>query len=117
MQNKIAYPIIIVLLIFISYLFIQNKTLSEQLHMTVAIQNYKSYTYYRTLKDKQYEKLELYLKEDIKQLVSDYNEKLYLKNPLLKHICNDVDQLKKILDMNTTVEKIGVIKKDCRLIH
>lgn len=115
MQNKISYVLCALLTTGIIFLLIQNKLLTEKNYTILAIENYKSYTYLYALKNNDYKKLKLSLTEDLRQLIKNYDKKLYFENGVLKHICKDIENIKKIIGKKTD-HKIMTIIKDCKNI-
>ena len=90
-----------------------NDVLSVQLKTFVSICNYKSVTSHYSLDKGKLENLKISFKEDIKQLINNYDSNLFEKNKLLSNICKDLEYIKQILSDKESQEKIYLIKEDC----
>ena len=107
------YIIIFFLLLSVIYLKINNSVLSVQAKTFVSICNYKSVTSHYSLDKGKLENLKISFKEDIIQLINDYDSNLFEKNKLLSSICQDLEYIKQILNDKDSQEKIYLIKEDC----
>ena len=107
------YIIIFFLLLSVIYLKINNSVLSVQLKTFVSICNYKSVTSHYSLDQGKFENLQISFKEDIKQLINNYDSNLFEKNKLLSNICQDLEYIKQVLSDKESQEKIYLIKENC----
>ena len=107
------YIIIIFLLLSVIYLKINNSVLSVRLKTFVSICNYKSITSHYSLDRGKFENLKISFKEDIKQLINNYDFNLFEQNKLLSNICQDLEYIKQILSDKDSQEKIYLIKENC----
>lgn len=107
------YIIIFFLLLSVIYLKINNNVLSVQLKTFVSICNYKSVTSHYSLDQGKFENLQISFKEDIKQLINNYDSNLFEKNKLLSNICQDLEYIKQVLSDKESQEKIYLIKENC----
>jgi len=107
------YIIIFFLLLSVIYLKINNSVLSVQLKTFVSICNYKSVTSHYSLDKGKFGNLQISFKEDIKQLINNYDSNLFEKNKLLSNICQDLEYIKQVLSDKESQEKIYLIKENC----
>jgi len=99
MFNKLIYGLSILLIGSTTFLFFQNKSLTEKTYEILAINNYRSLSYLQYLDKKEYVKLKESLIVDLRELIKNYDK--------------NIDKIRNISDDNLDLNKTKLIMRDC----